>query len=136
MRVQSSAGALLSASELASPRRRGNELSEEPQTKGANGSAPAAPSEGSGEGAQSPAESPFLAYATPGASVSAFVRATLDNVVPNAFWGNGEAQLENKQLLMRKVDHFISQRRFESISLHDILQGFKVSIFENTSWQI
>ncbi|KAI9884054.1 MAG: hypothetical protein M1823_004168 [Watsoniomyces obsoletus] len=86
-----------------------------------------AQSGGDPEEVQSRAKSPFLAYATPAASVSAFVRATLDHIIPNGFWGNGKTQMENKQLLMRKVDHFISQRRFESISLHEILQGFKIN---------
>ncbi len=54
--------------------------------------------------------------------MSAFCRATLARVFPNAFWGDEH----NKQTLMHKVDLFIIERRFETLSLHEILQGFKV----------
>lgn len=69
---------------------------------------------------------PFLPAATPPTAVSAFTRAVIARVVPNGFWGLGEVGEHNKQLLMRKVDQFIHFRKFESLSLHEILQGFKV----------
>lgn len=63
--------------------------------------------------------------AVPISSVSAFCRATMAKIIPNAFWGSDQDQ--NKQVFLQKVDHFIRLRRFESISLHEISQGFKVS---------
>lgn len=71
-------------------------------------------------------DSSFLGFATPPASVSAFSRAVIARVVPDGFWGLNEARQHNKQLMMRKIDHFISLRKFESLSLHETLQEFKV----------
>ena len=68
----------------------------------------------------------FLAFATPPASVSAFSRAVISRVIPDDFWGLNEVRQHNKQLMMRKLDQFINLRKFESLSLHEILQGFKV----------
>ena len=67
------------------------------------------------------------ALATPASQVSAFCRATLKKVIPHGFWGNGVAQEHNLGILSKKIDHFVRLRRFETMSLHEIVQGFKVS---------
>jgi telomerase reverse transcriptase len=64
--------------------------------------------------------------ATPSANVSAFCRAVLGRVIPDEFFGTGEDQTHNKQVLMKNVDRFIELRRFETLSLHDVMQGMKV----------
>jgi len=64
--------------------------------------------------------------ATPTANVSAFCRAVLGRVVPDQFWGIGDDQTHNKQVLMKNVDQFVNLRRFETLSLHDVVQGMKV----------
>lgn len=64
--------------------------------------------------------------ATPSANVSAFCRAVLGKVIPDEFFGTGEDQTHNKQVLMKHVDRFIELRRFETLSLHDVMQGMKV----------
>jgi telomerase reverse transcriptase len=64
--------------------------------------------------------------ATPTAHVSAFCQAVLSKVVPDGFWGTGETLNHNKRMLLRKVDHFVKLRRFEAMSLHEIVQCFRV----------
>lgn len=74
-----------------------------------------------------PSRKPSLMdYATPTAQVSAFCRSVLSTLIPNDFWGEGETQTHNKSLLMKVVDRFITLRRFETVSLHDAIQGMRV----------
>lgn len=61
----------------------------------------------------------------PTTCVSAFCQAVLSKIVPDNFWGR-EKDCHNKVVFLRKVDHFIKLRRFETISLHEIAQEFKV----------
>jgi telomerase reverse transcriptase len=51
----------------------------------------------------------------------------LSKVIPNNFWGGDSVQKHNKSTVMRSVDHFVKLRRFETISLHEIVQDLKVS---------
>ena len=74
----------------------------------------------------SPQKQSIMDFATPAADVSAFCRAVLSNVVPNEFWGSAEDY--NKRTVMRNVDRFVTMRRFESLSLHEVVQGVKVDI--------
>lgn len=59
-------------------------------------------------------------------NVSAFCQATLSKIIPREFWGLGDVQEHNHASFLRKVDSFIKLRRFETISLHEVMQGFKV----------
>ena len=70
----------------------------------------------------------LVTFAIPPAAVSAFARAVVARVIPDGFWGDGQVGESNKQLMMRKVDQFIVLRKFESLSLHEVLQGFKVGL--------
>ncbi|RDA96012.1 hypothetical protein CP533_5880, partial [Ophiocordyceps camponoti-saundersi (nom. inval.)] len=65
--------------------------------------------------------------ATPVSHVSAFCQAVMSKIIPNQFWGDGDTGSHNKAAFLRKVDHFVKLRRFESISLHEILQGIRVA---------
>ncbi|RUP46720.1 hypothetical protein BC936DRAFT_146596 [Jimgerdemannia flammicorona] len=53
--------------------------------------------------------------------VSSFVQAILKLVIPRDFWGSDS----NRKLTFNAVDRFVRMRKFETISLHEILQGFK-----------
>lgn len=65
--------------------------------------------------------------ATPISSVSAFCQAVLSKVIPNEFWGQASSiQEHNKACFLKKVHHFIHLRRFESMCLHEVMQGMKV----------
>lgn len=59
-------------------------------------------------------------------NVSAFCQAALSKIIPHEFWGVGGVQEHNHASFLRKVDSFIKLRRFETISLHEVMQGFKV----------
>lgn len=61
------------------------------------------------------------------AQVSAFCQAVLSKIIPFDFWGSGDVQMHNRQVFLKNVDRFIKLRRFEVISLHEVMQGLKVS---------
>ncbi|KAL5391507.1 hypothetical protein DPSP01_001371 [Paraphaeosphaeria sporulosa] len=65
----------------------------------------------------------FTDMACPTAHVSAFCRAVLAKVIPNAFWGTEE----NKRMIMFWIDHFVSLRRFESLTLHQVTESIQIS---------
>ncbi|KAG6081498.1 hypothetical protein E4U16_007334 [Claviceps sp. LM84 group G4] len=69
--------------------------------------------------------------ATSPSQVSSFCQAVLCRIIPNDFWGEGQIMEHNKAAILRQVDTFIRLRRFESISLHDIMQGLKIG---NIPW--
>lgn len=73
-----------------------------------------------------PRKPSFMDHATATDHVSAFCRSVLSNLLPDEFWGDGETQSHNKLQLMKAVDQFIGLRRFESLSLHDVVQGMRV----------
>ncbi|OHW95613.1 telomerase reverse transcriptase [Colletotrichum incanum] len=68
--------------------------------------------------------------ATPTAHVSAFCQAVLAKVIPNEFWGFGDDQVHNKNIVLKRVNHFIRMRRFESMSLYELTEGIKVASME------
>jgi hypothetical protein len=68
----------------------------------------------------------FIDYATPSSSVSAFCRAVLTKVIPNAFFGVGQGGRDNRRLIMKQIDRFIRLSRYESLSLHEVCEGLKV----------
>ncbi|KAL1879940.1 hypothetical protein VTK73DRAFT_6636 [Phialemonium thermophilum] len=75
---------------------------------------------------QPPKYSSLVELATPVAQVSAFCQAVLRRIIPLAFWGQGPTQFENRAVFLKKVDDFLHLRRFEQISLHDVMQGLKI----------
>ncbi|KAJ5177714.1 reverse transcriptase [Penicillium coprophilum] len=66
-------------------------------------------------------------YATPASSVSAFCRAVIQKLIPRQFWGIGPDGILNLRLVLRHVDQFIKLRRFESLSLHEVCKGVKIT---------
>ncbi|KAF5026551.1 hypothetical protein F66182_1340 [Fusarium sp. NRRL 66182] len=74
-----------------------------------------------------PKHESLVDLATPLSQVSSFCQAVLSKIIPNSFWGNDAVQKHNKSAVMRKVDHFIKLRRFETMSLHEIIQDLKVA---------
>ena len=58
--------------------------------------------------------------------VSAFCRAVISNVFPGELWGHGDVRGHNKKSIMRNVDRFVRLGRYETLSLHDVLQDVKV----------
>ena len=66
-------------------------------------------------------------HATPVSSVSAFCRAVLRKLVPNDLFGSGDDGASNRERIMRYVDIFIQLGRYESLSLHEVSQGLKIT---------
>ena len=76
-------------------------------------------------------QSASIGMATSAARVSAFCRAVIFRVIPKAFLGGGAIGNRNKSNLSNAVDVFVRLRRYESMSLHDILQGIRL---DSVSW--
>ncbi|RYP54201.1 hypothetical protein DL768_000980 [Monosporascus sp. mg162] len=76
-------------------------------------------------------DQPLTDLATPPAKVSAFCQAALSRILPNEFFGAGSTGQQNKELVLKKVHQFILLRRFEGMSLHEVVQGIKIA---NIDW--
>jgi telomerase reverse transcriptase len=73
-------------------------------------------------------ESPEIAdLATPGTAVSAFVRSAISRLIPTEAWGTGDIGKSNASWFLLNVDNFVQRRKFESMTLHEIIQGLKIS---------
>ncbi|KAL8795793.1 MAG: hypothetical protein Q9195_001845 [Heterodermia aff. obscurata] len=66
-------------------------------------------------------------FAAPHSEVSSFCCAVLSQVIPADFWGDRKDGLKNKNVIMRRVDQFVRLRKFETLSLHNIFQGIKIT---------
>lgn len=66
-------------------------------------------------------------YSTPPAFVSAFCRAVLQKLIPSEFYGTGEEGRSNRKIILKHVDEFVRMRQFESLSLHEVCKGLKVT---------
>ncbi|KAJ5247280.1 Telomere reverse transcriptase [Penicillium chermesinum] len=66
-------------------------------------------------------------YATPASAVSAFCRSVLLKIIPLGFFGYGPEGKSNRRIIMKHVDCFIRLRRFESLSLHEVCKGLKIT---------
>lgn len=67
--------------------------------------------------------------------VSMFCHAVLSRLIPNDFWGVGEAGLINQTAFFKKISHFLALRRFENMSLHELVQGISVCCLTSPSTQ-
>ncbi|KAJ4301248.1 Telomerase reverse transcriptase [Kalmusia sp. IMI 367209] len=65
----------------------------------------------------------FTDMACPTAHVSAFCRAAIAKVIPNALWGTDD----NKRIIMYWIDQFVFLRRFESLTLHQVTENIQIS---------
>ncbi|KAJ8070628.1 hypothetical protein OCU04_000999 [Sclerotinia nivalis] len=75
-------------------------------------------------------KSTLMDHASSTAEVSAFCRAVLRNIIPHEFWGTGDVQAHNEGIFHKNVDNFIGLRRFEVLSLHEVMQGIKIAEIE------
>jgi len=65
--------------------------------------------------------------ATPISSVSTFCRSVVNHVFPSAFWGGVAIGKLNRTRILMAIDHFVRLRRYESMTLQDVLQNIKIS---------
>ncbi|KAK5097486.1 Telomerase reverse transcriptase [Lithohypha guttulata] len=71
-------------------------------------------------------EGSFLPYATPTCHVVAFCQATIKRLLPSDTFGRGSDGVENWRKVLDRVDRFACMRRFETISMHELVQGLKI----------
>lgn len=76
-------------------------------------------------------EASFLPHSTPSARVSAFCRAVIARLLPPSLLGHGLYGQRNLAILRRRIDEFVTMRRFESGSLHEVVQGIHIG---SISW--
>lgn len=72
-------------------------------------------------------DSSIVDYATPEFMVTAYCRGVLSCLIPREFWGNGDTLIHNRKIFLRNVNQFVRRRRFETLSLHEIVQDLKES---------
>ncbi|KTW30640.1 hypothetical protein T552_00356 [Pneumocystis carinii B80] len=69
----------------------------------------------------------FIKLATPYSHVSCFLRAVMKRIIPKEFYGS-DCNFEN---ILNSINMFVRMRRFESISLHDLMHCLKI---KTVSW--
>ncbi|KAB2578511.1 Telomerase reverse transcriptase [Lasiodiplodia theobromae] len=69
----------------------------------------------------------FTDMATPEHQVEAFCRAVMKKVVPKRLWGEGETQAHNSHVFLAQVGRFVRLRRFETLTLHEVMQDMKIA---------
>ncbi|PHH59478.1 hypothetical protein CDD81_3168 [Ophiocordyceps australis] len=74
-----------------------------------------------------PTTESLVELACPHSHVSAFCQGVLARILPDEMWGDGDTRHCNKKTFLHNVDRFIKLRRFESMTLHQISQGLKMS---------
>ncbi|KAF3315486.1 hypothetical protein TWF173_003404 [Orbilia oligospora] len=74
-------------------------------------------------------QDPMLLFTTSSHSVYAFIRAVISNIIPLEFWGTGKSVLKNRDVFFGHMETFVKLRRYETLSLHDVMQGFKLTDF-------
>ncbi|GAB7359408.1 hypothetical protein MBLNU230_g6057t1 [Neophaeotheca triangularis] len=68
-----------------------------------------------------------LSMASTSAQVSAFCRAVVAKVFPKRLWGDGVLGDGNQRKVLDRVHQFVKYRRYETTSLHAVLQDIKVN---------
>jgi telomerase reverse transcriptase len=61
------------------------------------------------------------------AKVSAFCRAVISDLLPGNVFGSGLDGQGNRDRIMKKVDDFVQMRRFESMTVHQTMQGLRIA---------
>lgn len=64
------------------------------------------------------------------AQVAAFCRAAVSKIIPPKLWGDAESGKRNRMILSRNIDKFVQLRRYESLSMHDIMQDMVIHDLE------
>lgn len=73
----------------------------------------------------------IIGLATPAGQVSAYCRSVVAKVFPSQLWGHGQEGSRNKETILKNMDKFIKLRRYETMTLHDVLQNLMLT---NIQW--
>ena len=71
-------------------------------------------------------ETSFIPYTTPTNRVVNFITAAVKNILPKKAFGTGKKGHDNWHHILRWIQRFIHMRRFESMSLHEVVQGISL----------
>ena len=71
-------------------------------------------------------ETSFLPHSTRAECVSAFCRSILRHLLPATTFGTGLDGRHNLNMIMHHVDRFVHMRRFETMSLHEVIQHLQI----------
>lgn len=75
-----------------------------------------------------PTKPSLIDHATLSGRVAAFCIAVLFKLIPKEFWGSGPDQEHNMMIVKENISKFVHQRRFESLTVHEVSQGLKVCL--------
>ena len=75
-------------------------------------------------------ETSFLPHSTPPEMVSMFCRSVIARLLPQNALGTASDGVHNLQIIMQRIDQFVKLRRFETLSLHQVMQGIRQKSIE------
>ncbi|KAK5108265.1 hypothetical protein LTR62_008649 [Meristemomyces frigidus] len=64
------------------------------------------------------------------AEVSSYCCAITKQVFPRDLWGDAVLGRDNERSITRKIDQFVRLRRYENMSMHDVMQGISLNDVE------
>ncbi|CUA77091.1 telomerase reverse transcriptase [Rhizoctonia solani] len=68
----------------------------------------------------------FVEFACSHHEVLRYIKTVVDEVIPQAFWGSST----NRKVIDEHITTIITQRRFETITLHQLVQKLRIADFE------
>lgn len=71
-------------------------------------------------------ETSFLPHSTSPEMISMFCRSVIKRLLPRNVLGTASDGAHNLRVILQRIDQFIKLRRFETLSLHQVMQGIRV----------
>ncbi|KAG8688183.1 hypothetical protein FRC11_005914 [Ceratobasidium sp. 423] len=68
----------------------------------------------------------FVEFACSHHEVLRYTKTVIDEVIPHAFWGSST----NRKIIDEHIDTIVTQRRFETITLHQLVEKLHIADFE------
>ncbi|CAE6476735.1 unnamed protein product [Rhizoctonia solani] len=68
----------------------------------------------------------FVEFACSHHEVLRYINTVVDEVIPHAFWGSNA----NRRIIHEHIKTIITQRRFETVTLHQLIQRLRLADFE------
>ncbi|KAF8752305.1 Telomerase reverse transcriptase [Rhizoctonia solani] len=68
----------------------------------------------------------FVEFACSHHEVLRYINTVVDEVIPHAFWGSNA----NRRIIHEHIETIITQRRFETVTLHQLIQRLRLADFE------
>ncbi|CAE6410670.1 unnamed protein product [Rhizoctonia solani] len=68
----------------------------------------------------------FVEFACSHHEVLRYIKTVVDEVIPHAFWGSST----NRKVIDEHINTIVTQRRFETMTLHQLVQKLRIADFE------